>query len=163
MVVVDNVPYHNVIMNKAPNSNSRKIEMINWLSHYNIEYEKDYLKPQLYNLVKRNKRHYKKYKFYEPLEKASHNVVRLPPYHPDLNPIEMVWAKIKHEVAKRNVTFTLNDVIKLGEEEFSKYSVQEWQKFCELVKKQEDFYLSNEQIIDVQTEQLIISVNDCYL
>ncbi|KAJ8911142.1 hypothetical protein NQ315_004432 [Exocentrus adspersus] len=48
-----------------------------------------------------------------------HIPLRLPPYHPDLNPIEMVWAQIKNNVAKRNVTFKLDDVKKLTEEEFS--------------------------------------------
>lgn len=39
----------------------------------------------------------------EMFKKNNHDVLRLPPYHPDLNPIEMVWAAIKGHVAAKNV------------------------------------------------------------
>lgn len=38
---------------------------------------------------------------------AGHEVLRLPPYNPDLNPIEMVWATVKQYLATINVTLKL--------------------------------------------------------
>jgi transposase len=40
--------------------------------------------------------------------------LRLPPYHSHLNPIELVWAKVKGEVAAENKTFKLCDVTTLA-------------------------------------------------
>lgn len=40
----------------------------------------------------------------EIITKAGHTVLRLPPYHPDLNPIEMIWGAVKNAIASRNVT-----------------------------------------------------------
>ncbi|PSN47203.1 hypothetical protein C0J52_07866 [Blattella germanica] len=33
----------------------------------------------------------------------------LPPYHPDLNPIEKIWANFKQYVGCNNITFKLNN------------------------------------------------------
>ena len=41
--------------------------------------------------------------------RPEHKVVRLPPYHCDLNPIEMVWGIAKNHVARNNKTFKLKD------------------------------------------------------
>lgn len=35
------------------------------------------------------------YRTDELLKTSGHTVLRIPPYHPDLNPIELVWADIK--------------------------------------------------------------------
>lgn len=159
VVVIDNAPYHNVLMNKAPSSVSKKSDMTNWLAQHNIEFSDTLLKPQLYEIIKRHKQQFIKYKFDVDFENAGHTVLRLPPYHPDLNPIELVWAKIKHDVATRNVTFKFNDVVEITKDEFAKYSVNQWQQCCSHVIKIEETYLTNEHLIDVQTERLIISVN----
>ena len=49
-----------------------------------------------------------------------HEVIRLPPYHCQYNPIELLWAQIKKGVANRNKTFKLKDVEKLMNEEIDK-------------------------------------------
>jgi transposase len=43
---------------------------------------------------------------------AAHNVkiLRTPPYHCELNPIEMIWAQVKGYVAANNKTFKLEDL-----------------------------------------------------
>ena len=46
------------------------------------------------------------------MEENGHAIVRLPPYHPELNLVELVWAKVKNEVAGENVTNNLVEVKK---------------------------------------------------
>ena len=44
-------------------------------------------------------------------------ILRLPPYHPELNAIEFAWAKFKGEVARKNGSYKaagLNDAILKG-------------------------------------------------
>ncbi|PSN56834.1 hypothetical protein C0J52_08287 [Blattella germanica] len=40
-------------------------------------------------------------------------VIRLPPYHCELNPIELIWAQVKGYVARNNKTFNIKDVKRL--------------------------------------------------
>ena len=39
-----------------------------------------------------------------------HEIVRLPPYHCQYNPIEMIWSQLKGLVGKKNKTFTIADL-----------------------------------------------------
>ena len=43
-------------------------------------------------------------------KKSGHEVLRLPPYHCELDAIELVWADIKNFVAKENTTRNLETV-----------------------------------------------------
>ncbi|KAJ8728903.1 hypothetical protein PYW07_006599 [Mythimna separata] len=61
VVVIDNAPYHNKLLNPAPSSNAKKAMMESWLVEKGILYENDMRKPQLYNLIKKNKDVHKKY------------------------------------------------------------------------------------------------------
>ena len=113
-------------------------------------------------MVKRNKKRHVVYKFDQLLESHGHTVVRLPPYHPDLNTIGGIWATIKYHVAQKNVTFKLEDVRKLAEAEFEHLKIEEWQNRCKKVIKIEKDYLENETFIDNFNEvnDLIINLND---
>ena len=64
------------------------------------------LKPDLYEIIKQNKPA-KIFVVDEMIKKEGHSVVRLPPYHCNLNPIENIWALMKRDVAANNTTFTL--------------------------------------------------------
>jgi transposase len=46
-------------------------------------------------------------------------VIRLPPCHPDLNPIEKNWGIMKTRIPAKNVTFKLRDVQQLAEQNFA--------------------------------------------
>jgi hypothetical protein len=55
------------------------------------------LKEQLYEIIKAYKLKYKNFLADEIMTANGHTVLRLPPYHPDLNPIELIWAdRIQH-------------------------------------------------------------------
>ena len=91
--VIDNAPYHNIKVEKVPTSNSKKDELKQWLTRKGIPYSDTMLKPQLYKLIKLYKGQFKKYVLNDILESEGHEVLRLPPYHSDLNPIELIWAE----------------------------------------------------------------------
>jgi transposase len=59
---------------------------------------------------------FKTFKIDALLAEHGHFALRLPPYYPDLNPIELIWASIKEYVTKKNVSFRLDDAMKLAEE-----------------------------------------------
>jgi len=45
-----------------------------------------------------------------------YEVIRLPSYHCQYNPIEMMWAQVKRQIATKNITFKMVDVEKLMHE-----------------------------------------------
>lgn len=159
VLVIDNANYHNKQIDKAPTSNSRKEEMINWLTERNIVFEPSMLKPQLYKIIQQHKPRHVNYILDDILEKKGHSVLRLPPYHPDLNPIELIWADVKNHVASHNTTFKLCDVQKLCEEKFSSITTEDWISRCLHVKNVENEYASKEPAIDDIMEEFIINLD----
>ena len=59
-----------------------------------IAFDDKLTKPKLFLLVKASKTE-KKFRVEEVAGRHGVEVLRLPPYHPDLNPIEMVWGFMK--------------------------------------------------------------------
>lgn len=102
IVVMDNAPYHSVVLNKAPTSATKVADIKEWLNENEIPFDEALKKPQLLMLVKRHKPE-PKFEIDELLGEHGHTVVRLPPYHCDLNPIELIWGIAKHKIAAQNV------------------------------------------------------------
>jgi transposase len=65
------------------------------------------LKVQLYEIIKAYKPKYKTFLVDEIMTANGHTVLRLLPYHPDLNPTELIWAK-QWVGAKKLGQMTLN-------------------------------------------------------
>nr|CAH7738719.1 unnamed protein product [Callosobruchus chinensis] len=100
---------------------TNKNDMKEWLRQRNIPFSEEMLKAELYSLIKTYKSRYKTYEIDKIMTEAGHFVLRLPPYHPHLNPIELVWSSLKQYVAERNVDFNFKHVEKYGDEFFSHF------------------------------------------
>jgi transposase len=105
-------------------------------------------KPELYSLIKLRKPRFKTFKIDALLAEHSQSALRLPPYHPDLNPIELIWASIKEYVTRKNVSFCLDYAMKLAEEMFNIVTKEEWSSRCNNAHQCEQNYLLLEPIID---------------
>lgn len=158
VLVIDNASYHNKQLNPAPTSSSKKADLMQWLLNHNIPFDEKMLKTELYQLVKQNKSPHKKYIIDSLLAEHGHNALRLPPYHPDLNPIEMIWSLIKNHVALKNTTFKLNDCIALVHEKITEITTEDWAKRCQHARDVEDKYMENEATLDDMTERFIIDL-----
>lgn len=156
VIVLDNASYHNVQIDKAPNNGSTKQEMKDWLKKMNISYTEDMLKPTLYELVKQHKPVSKRYLIDDVLKEHNHSCLRLPPYHPDLNPIENIWAIVKGWVASHNTTYKIADIEKLCKDKFSTMSKDNWLPLCEHVKKVEKEYCESDHVMDDQIDEIIV-------
>ncbi|XP_047522690.1 uncharacterized protein LOC125061341 [Pieris napi] len=156
VVVVDNASYHNKEDENAPTSNTKKAEMQSWLAEKGIAFTSDMLKSELYDIIKKHKESHKIYSIDKILQEHNHRVLRLPPYHPDLNPIEMAWAAIKGHVSSKNVKWNITRVMELVKEKVDQMGPNEWKALCEKTKKIENEYIENDHIIDDLTDQEII-------
>lgn len=160
VVVVDNAPYHCEKLNPAPTSASAKGEMLKWLGERGIFHSPNLLKPELYSLILQHKPRYVTYKIDSILAAAGHSILRLPPYHPDLNPIEMIWATVKSHIKRKNVKFTVESVKTLAVQKFSEITVDDWKSRCAHVKKTEEEYMVSEGMMDEVSERLVINLNN---
>jgi len=159
VVVVDNASYHNKQWDLAPTSNSKKADMQGWLTEKGIQYEETLLKPQLYNLIRANKDRFKTFSIDRILAEQGHQVLRLPPYHPDLNPIEMAWSDIKQYVGSKNVKWSVAKCIELIQEKVLLMGAWDWGKLCQKVKDIEEQYVKSDHVVDLVTEEFIIRVD----
>jgi transposase len=57
-----------------------------------------------------------------------HTVLHLPLNHPNLNPIEFVWADVKQSVGAENVSFNLDEVSKKCGRWFMEFGTENWKK-----------------------------------
>jgi hypothetical protein len=115
-------------------------------------------KPELYSLIKLRKPRFKTFKIDALLAEHGHPVLHLPPYYPDLNPIELIWASVKEYVARKNVSVRLDDTMKLAEEKFSIITKEEWSSRCNNARQCEQNYSRLEPIIDDISEQIVINL-----
>ncbi|KAK9710299.1 hypothetical protein QE152_g26108 [Popillia japonica] len=94
IIVQLRISLQHTIKNKPPTSSATKLEITNWLTTNNINYDATALKLQLLDLVERFKPP-PRYEADELAEKYGHAVLRLPPYHCIFNPIELIWGITK--------------------------------------------------------------------
>lgn len=159
LVIMDNAPYHRVALNKAPTMNSTKSQMQNWIVSKGLAYLPTMVKAELYEIIK----DHKEPPVYEAdtlLEKHGHKVVRLPPYHCDLNPIELIWSLLKRRIAEKNVGQEASQIVKITEEAFLSISAEDWKKECDHVKNIEDKYYNDGVRADAEIDRFIIEVGN---
>jgi hypothetical protein len=75
--VVDKASYYNVLSERCPTSASRKKDMEDWLLQHKIPFSSNFLKTELYDLVKLHKPRQNRYVLV--LSAHGHTVLRLPP------------------------------------------------------------------------------------
>jgi transposase len=161
VIVLDNASYHSRKLEKVPTSASRKVDVQNWLRSKDIEFDQKMLKYQLLDLVKPHRVKYNKYVVDEMAKSQNKIVLRLPPYHCELNPIELIWADAKNFVAKHNRTYKLPDVKILFSQALENITTEKWQKCIAHVReKVETKMWELDNIMEIQVERLVIHVSE---
>lgn len=146
VIIIDNASYHSRQTDESrnPTTSWRKANIQNWLKKHNIDYlEKDTI-PILLCKAKQ-KPLQKEYvlesitKRYCQTEKKDVRILRLPVGHSELNPIELIWAQIKSEVARNNTKFNLTAVKILVNSAIKNVTADNWKKcikHCREVEKE---------------------------
>lgn len=160
VVVMDNASYHTVRKNKPPTTVNLKADIQKWLNENNIPFEEYLYKSELLCLVDK----YKPDPIYEAdeiLRENGHEVLRLPPYHCDLNPIELIWSQAKRKIAKKNIGLSAADTEKLIHESFASITADDWKTMTDHVIHVENKYKQRDHITEgVELERFIINVRD---
>lgn len=157
VIVLDNASYHSRKREKIPTGTWRKNDIIEWLRTKGIPADNEMLKMDLLTCVSEIKWQYDVNKIDELASASGHVVLRLPPYHCELNPIEMVWAQVKHYVKMNNTTFKVRDMEELITQGYSNITLDNWQNYIKHVKDIEANMWKVDNLQD-NIEEFIINV-----
>ena len=135
VIVMDNASYHSVKKDPVPTSAWKKEDIQNWLKSKGVVLDKPMIKFRLLDIVNEIRPRHDKYVIDEEALKENKHV--LPPYHCELNAIELAWSVVKNHVKQNNTSFKLNDVQKLLNEGVQKVTSEMWVNFVSYTIKEE--------------------------
>ena len=160
LIVKDNASYHSRNSEDYSISKWRKAQFQKWLSENNISFSPDALRSELWILRKRH-RVEKTSKIVEEIaKKYGHEVLRLPPYHCELNAIELILGDEKRYVARENNSMTIEGVEKLFRKRRGEINQEICRNCIQHVRSVEDKYWEMDRIIDQTMDKLMFSVGD---
>ena len=158
VIVIDNAPYHSKNTEHYPTSKWRKQQFVDWLTEKNITFPDKALRAELWTLVKSEREKFPDKVMETVAKEYGHEILRLAPYHCELNPIELAWAAEENYVAGENKDMSLDSVEKLFRKKREELPKDFWRKCVEHVKKIEENYWESDRIQDNKDEQLIIKL-----
>ena len=152
LIILDNAPYHNPLVDDAfPTQRTLKKELCEWLEHNGIPWTEDMLKPELFELCQRlaPSPEFKLDRLVNPL---GHMVLRTPPYHPELQPIETCWAVVKNYMAD-HCDFTRETFTQELPKAFEKVTNKTCQKvIARVVEQEEKYWKEDSELYDKDEE-----------
>lgn len=150
--VMDNAGYHKVktvsveekeIFEGRTFSNLRKSQLQRYLSHHRIKWEAGWTRDKLYHTAK-EVHEASPPAIYEIAHRYGHNIIFLPPYHSDFNPIENMWGIVKGYVARNRRQFAMGEIERLTKEGVEHVTPEMWKKAIAKVEKMEDELFVND-------------------
>ena len=149
VLVMDNAPYHSILTeeSRCPTSGTRISDLIEWLEHRNIPFPQHATRPELLYICRQN-RPEPEYKVDNTIREWGHEVVRLPPAHPELNAIEQVWGHMKRYVRSSLQRFTRADLQARMEEARLTITGDVWTGAVRRSRAFEDSYRSTDNMHD---------------
>ena len=153
IIVMDNASYHKVLTkSSAPIASSSKNAIRNWLENNKISCNPNCLKAELVEILNKIAPE-PTYVIDEIAREHGHEVIRTPPYHPELQPIEICWGVVKNEVG-RNCNFTMKNLAVQLENAFVKVTEETCSKIIKKVREIEDqFWESDEKMEEKHDSQ----------
>lgn len=149
IIVFDNASYHSVLSaTSAPTRKCSKERILSWLDQNKFACNPDCLKAELIELLLKHAPE-PTYVIDEIARHNGHEVVRTPPYHPELQPIEICWGVVKNEVG-RNCDFTMDNLAIQLEKSFNKVTEKTCSKIIKQIRDIEDKFWNEDALMEEQ-------------
>lgn len=148
VIIMDNTSYNTSKTGQFPVKSWKKVNIIKWLHEKNIPVDDSYDKTELLELVKQSKPAYNKYTVDEIAETARKTVLRLPPYHSDLNLMELAWTMVKKYVKTKNTFFKPNDFKQLLKKGIVGVTMENWRNFEKHIIEKETKFWKFDHIVE---------------
>lgn len=149
LIIMDNASYHNILAEHSPPTPlCSKKKISEWLEQNRIYCRHDCLKPELVEILNKLAPE-PSYAIDEIPRSCGHEVIRTPPYHPELQPIETCWGVVKNHIA-RNSDFTMKNLIEQLKAGFDKVTGKTCTEIIKDVKNIEDEFWREDLQFDEQ-------------
>ena len=146
---MDNAPYHNILSERSPpTSQSSKKKIKEWLEKNKVYCRDDCLKSEWVEILTKMAPE-PIYAIDEIAASIGHKILRTPPYHPELQPIETCWGVVKNYMA-RNCDFTMKNLIKQLDSGFKEVTAETCVKIIAKVRKKENEFWVADITLDAQ-------------
>lgn len=157
VVVLDNAPYHSQFTEetRCPTTTTNKADLVKWLEERKLPFSPHATRPELLRICREN-RPKPRYKVDNIIREWGHEVVRLPPAHPELNAIEQVWGSMKRYVRSSLQRFTRATLKARLEEAKLRATKDIWAGAVRRAMAFEEEYWSSDNIHDT-VEPVVIS------
>ena len=160
IIVMDNASYHSFQIDKPPTASDKKAVIKEWLIEKGDTPGDNLLKIDLLAMVKQHtSRRPRKYEIDTIASEHGHRVIRLPPYHCQYNPIELIWSQVKQYVAKKN-NFRMSDLKSLASEALSQVTPENWKNAAVHAETLQNNDTSRDLAVDNFVDSFIINLED---
>ncbi|KAJ8884470.1 hypothetical protein PR048_016327 [Dryococelus australis] len=133
------------------------MDVLVWSHQNNIAMTEDLTKKELVEIVKRHKSQ-PVYTMDKMLIDRSFSVLVLPPYHCDLNSIELIWNIVKQKISASDVSKLSLSIMKQPTHcRLSEVTPGDWKKACQHVRNIEQEYWQGEELMEQEIEIIVIN------
>ncbi|XP_046428432.1 uncharacterized protein LOC124183682 isoform X2 [Neodiprion fabricii] len=148
VIVMDNDPPHCIKQELLPDTLWTKGAIIGWLQSKGAVVDYTMAKAELLHIVELEKKKFNRYVIEELANKANKIVLRLPPYHCDINPIEMAWSMMKVYVKTVDTSVIFKDMKAFLEQGVAQITAQHWNNFVKHAINEENRLWEIDDIAD---------------
>lgn len=147
LIVMDTASYHHALSpHSAPTASCKKEEIRSWLSKNRIPVRDDCLKAELVEILEKVAPA-PTYALDELAHEQGHEILRTPPYHPELQPIETCWAVVKNQIARKS-KFTMAHLLEQLDDAFDSVTEETCSGLIKKVRGVEDKYWREDARLD---------------
>jgi transposase len=147
LIMMAHAPYHKALsLHAAPTARGKKDAIHAGFSKNRLPVREDGLKAELVDILEKvaPAPTYAR----EALASAQgHEILRTPPYHPELQPIETCWAGVKNQIARKS-KFTLAHLLEQRDDAFANGTEETCTGLIQKVREVEDKYWREEAQLD---------------
>ena len=149
LIIMDNASYHNVLsVHSSPTVNCKKEKIRDWLEQSNIPVKKDCLKVESVEILNRIAPP-PIYAVDEIAAEHGHKILRTPPYHPELQPIETCRAVVKNQIA-RTCDFTMENLLSQLKKAFDGVTGKTCEGLIRKIREIEDRFWKEDALMDAK-------------
>jgi DDE superfamily endonuclease len=147
LILMDNAPYHNTLsLHSAPTASGKKEEIRAWFSKNRIPVREDCLKAALVAMLEKVAPA-PTYALEELAHEQGHEILRTPPSHPELQPIETCWAVVKNQIARKSKG-TMAHLLEQLDDAFNSVTEETCTGLIKKVREVEDKYWREDAQLD---------------
>ncbi|KAJ2944628.1 hypothetical protein O0L34_g3980 [Tuta absoluta] len=150
VIVFSSTLFPNKYVKGYPYSTASTAEMKEWLKSQSIEFNDNFTKPKLYDIILKNIQLIPLDNGENFLTDNGYMVLQMPKYHWGLNPVEVIWPNLFVYLTEKTPLDAENRVLV----EINKISPEEWKKAKEFSMKTEQKLIENEAAMDEITDRL---------